>query len=93
MQWDGRYIAVGDDATQMIYQFAISGSTGALEGTTSLGSAQSVYQWWIEGGKVVGSEEQEPDTTRYWKYPAGGAPIRTLQLKGIGAPVGATISK
>jgi hypothetical protein len=93
VQWDGRYVAVGDQATEMIYRFAFSGSNGTLEGSTSLGGAQTVIQWWIEGGRVVGSDEQEPDTTRYWEYPAGGAPIRTLQLKGIGAPFGATISK
>jgi hypothetical protein len=93
VQWDGRYVAVGDEAAEMIYQFAISGSNGTLHGNTSLGGAKTLIQWWIEGGKVVGSEEQEPDTTRYWEYPAGGPAIKSLQLKGIGAPVGATISK
>jgi hypothetical protein len=91
VQWDGKYMAVGDDATQTIYQFTISGSSGTLKGTTSLGNAQSVYQWWIDGGKVVGSDDL-PSTVWYWHYPDGGAAIKAI-TKGVGAPVGATISK
>ena len=93
VQWDGKYVAVGDDEAQTIYRFTISGSTGTLEGTVSLGDAEYMYQWWIEGKRVVGSREIQPDVTWYWKYPAGGMPIRTLTPKGIGAPFGATISK
>ena len=93
VQWDGKYVAVGDDEAQMIYRFTISGSTGRLEGTVGLGDAEYMYQWWIEGKRVVGSREIQPDVTWYWKYPAGGMPIKTLTPKGIGAPFGATISK
>jgi hypothetical protein len=93
VQWDGKYLAVGDDEAQVIYRYAIAGSTAALKGTVNLSNAPYMYQWWIGGKKVVGSNEQEPDTTFYWSYPAGGQPIKSLQLKGIGAPFGATISK
>jgi hypothetical protein len=93
VQWDGKYVAVGDDEYNNIYRFSISGSSGTLESTTSLGGAQSVLQWWIDGGKVIGSDELEPDTTFYWSYPTGGEPVKSFQLKDIGAPAGATISK
>jgi hypothetical protein len=91
VQWDGKYVAVTD--VNAIYRFSITGSSGTLKGTVNLDSAQSLYGTWILDKKVIGSDEQEPDTTFYWDYPAGGQPIKTLQLKGIGAPVGVTISK
>jgi hypothetical protein len=90
VQWEGKYVAVADN--NVIYRFGIAGSSATLKGTVNPGSAQSLYRTWIEGKKVIGSDEEEPDTTFYWNYPAGGQPIKTLQLKGIGAPVGATIS-
>ncbi len=91
VQWDGKYVAVGDDGAQKIYQFTISGSTGTLEGTTNLGNAQSVYQWVINGKKVVGSDDL-PNTVWYWDYPAGGSAIKSI-TKDVFHPVGAAISK
>ena len=90
VQWDGKYIAVGDDEAQKIYRFAISGSSGTLKGTVNLGSAQSVYQFWIKGKKVVGADDL-PSTVWVWNYPAGGAPTKSI-TKGVGSPFGATIS-
>ena len=37
VQWHGRYLAVGDNTTETIYQFVIAGSSGTREGTTVLG--------------------------------------------------------
>src|SRR6202034_2975783 len=91
VQWDGKYVAVGDDETQKIYQFTVSGSLGTLEGTIDLGSAQSVYQWVKDGKKVVGADDL-PNTVWYWGYPAGGSPIKSI-TKDVFHPFGATISK
>jgi len=93
VQWDGKYLAVGDDATENIYQFVIAGSSGTREGTTALGDGQHISQWWIAGNKVVGSSGISPYVTWYWTYPAGGAPIKTRSLKGVVAPFAATVSK
>lgn len=93
VQWDGEYLAVGDNATETIYQFVIAGSNGTREGTTALGDGQHISQWWIAGNKVVGSSGISPYVTWYWKYTAGGAPIKTLSLKGVDAPFAATLSK
>lgn len=91
VQWDGKYIAVGDDVLQKIYRFAISGSTGTLQGTVNLGDAQYVYQWWIEGGKVIGPDGTQ-DTVWYWHYPAGGSPTKSIH-RGLQAPYGAAVSR
>jgi hypothetical protein len=91
VQWDGKYVAVGDDEAQKIYQFTISGSAGTLEGSTDLGNADSVYQWVIDGKKAVGSDDI-PSTVWYWHYPAGGPAIKSI-AKDVFHPVGATISK
>jgi hypothetical protein len=42
VQWDGKYVAVGDDVAQKIYRFAISSSSGTLKGTVDLGSGEVV---------------------------------------------------
>lgn len=91
VQWDGTYVAVGDDVAQKIYRFAISGSAGTLEGTVNLGNAQYVYQWWIQGKKVIGPDGTQ-NTVWYWHYPAGGSPTKSIR-KDIEAPYGATVSK
>jgi hypothetical protein len=90
VQWDGKYVAVGDDVAQKIYQFTIKGSSGTLEGTTNLGNADYVYQWVIHGKKVVGSDDI-PSRLWYWNYPAGGAAIKSI-TKDVFHPIGATIS-
>lgn len=91
VQWDGKYIAVGDNEAYKIYRFTISGSKGTLEGTSSLEGEKSLEQWWIDGKKVVGSDDLA-STVWYWNYPAGGSPTKAI-TKGVGAPAGATISK
>ncbi len=77
VEWDGKYVAVGDDTAQKIYRFAISGASGALKGTVNLGSAQSVHQFRIQGKRVVGADDL-PNTVWYWKYPAGAMPIKFI---------------
>jgi hypothetical protein len=91
VQWDGRYVAVGDNEAERIYQFTISGSSGTLEGTMSLGDAQSIEQWWIDGKRVVGSDDI-PSTVWYWSYPAGGSATKSI-TKDVFHPFGATLSK
>lgn len=91
VQWDGRYVTVQDSNVSKIYRFAISGSTGVLKGTVDLGNAQGLYQTWIDGKKVVGADILS-NTVWYWKYPAGGAAIKSI-TKQVLAPYGVTISK
>jgi hypothetical protein len=89
VQWDGKYIAVGDQSTNTIYQFAISGKKGREVGSTVLGGATEVFQFWIEGSKVIGADAGASHVD-IWKYPAGGAAIKTIG--GLYAPLGVTVS-
>ncbi|MGB6601885.1 MAG: hypothetical protein WBE77_12470, partial [Candidatus Cybelea sp.] len=40
MQWDGTYLAIGDQNATTIYRFAISGSKGTAKGAVHLDHAQ-----------------------------------------------------
>lgn len=90
VQWDGRYVAVGDTAANEIYQFRLSGSSGTLAGATRLGGASDVLQFWIEKGTVAGANAGSA-TVMYWKYPAGGKATQTIT--GLTDPVGVVVSK
>jgi hypothetical protein len=108
VQWDGKYLGVGDQGYQgqlqtAIYQVSISGSTGTLHGTTLLqapaGSCTDVdvVQPWIErsrrGSKVIGGNLRCANVD-IWKYPTGGTPAATLAGRPpFEEPYGQTISK
>lgn len=83
VQWDGRYVAVGDQTTTDIYQFSISGSQGTLQGTTSLKGASYIDDFWIYGPHVIISNEFNVSSQGYtnavfYNYPAGGTPIKSV---------------
>jgi hypothetical protein len=102
VQWDGTDLAVGSGAGSTLYQIQLSGSTGKVVGSTTLGGAGYVWQFWIThtlGGKkshrgirVIaptygGSGGAE---VGYWNYPAGGNPTKTIT--GFSQPDGAALS-
>ena len=97
VQWDGKYLAVGDQRADRIYQFAISGKTATEKSSSSLGGASDVFQFWITGGttrhpqgtEVVGASYGS-DKVELWKYPAGGSPL--ARLAGFYGPNGVVIS-
>lgn len=91
VQWDGKHVAIGaDDVSPAVaYQFAIKGSLGKEVGRTTLGSSGAVAQFWIQGNVIIGPEASA-DEVGLWKYPAGGAPIKTIA--GVHDPFGATVS-
>lgn len=105
VQWDGEYLAVGDQVavkhsfTSTIYQFSISGSTGTEVGTTILTGSNQVAQFWlpkVDAGKktgqatrVIGPNGDGKDTL-FWTYPAAGSPTKTIS--GEQDPIGAVLS-
>jgi DNA-binding beta-propeller fold protein YncE len=89
VQWDGSHIAVGDQSTNTIYRFDVSGKQGKVAGSTQLGGATQVFQFWIAGAKVIGADAYAADVG-IWKYPAGGAAVKIID--GLYAPLGVTVS-
>lgn len=95
VQWDGKYITVGDSGAnpEIIYRFVVSGSGGTSVGKTSLSAPSNlIVDWWIQGKTVIGPylDFQSP-AVYYWSYPAGGSPVKTI-TKRLVTPLGVTVS-
>ncbi|MFY9738732.1 MAG: hypothetical protein WAK11_06720 [Candidatus Cybelea sp.] len=88
VQWDGKYVTVGDAKSGDIYQ--TNGAGGKVEGTTTLSDSDGVFQYFIDGKNVIGSNAYSANAG-IWKYPKGGSP--TMTISGISDPFGAAISK
>jgi hypothetical protein len=89
IEWDGSDVAVGDAGATppVIDRFSISGSSGAKVGSTTLGGAKGVAQFWIASAHVIGPDF-EKDDVGFWSYPAGGSPTKTIAgVYGYGAAV------
>ncbi len=87
--WDGKYVAVGDQTTNTIYQFSVSGKHATKAGSTVLGGATEVFQFWIDGTKVIGPDALGSDVG-IWDYPGGGSATKIIE--GLYAPLGAVVS-
>jgi DNA-binding beta-propeller fold protein YncE len=85
VQWDGKYVAVGDTDTGKIYRVT---EKGAVKGTVSLSGVSYVDQFWIRG-KSVAVPSQDGGNVGLFAYPAGGSPSETIDVT---EPFGATIS-
>jgi hypothetical protein len=104
VQWDGQYVAIGDQDyqdqhTSAIYQVSVAGSSGTIEGTTLLTDSCDVVDFGIVGAASEarpqgGAEVIAPDVcqnnVRFYAYPSGGTSTKTLD--GFQYPVGATVS-
>jgi hypothetical protein len=77
VQWDGRYLAVEDQQTSNVYQFAISGTNGTLKGTTTLQGASDIGGSWIQRHDLVGADAGNDDV-EIWRYPTGGMSVKTI---------------
>jgi hypothetical protein len=87
VQYDGKYIAIGDQGTANVYQT----SGGTVVGTTTLGGAQQVGTFFIFGTTILCPSSCAGDVSAY-AYPGGGEPKKSFQLAG-GAPGVVVISK
>lgn len=94
VQWDGKYIAVGDTDAAVIYRAT---SSGTVIGTVTLSGGNYVNQFWLSGsarGKKAKHDtavapSQDGSSTGIYKYPAGGAPVATITVE---EPFGAAVS-
>jgi hypothetical protein len=81
-----------------VYEFAIKGGKAALRGTTTLGGAGDVVQFWLvresphsRASKLVAPDAYNHDVELY-RYPTGGTPIRTFAGYHMYEPAGAAVS-
>lgn len=97
IQWDGKYLAVGNQATANIYRFSISGSQGTEVGVTKLGGdAQEVHRFFILHHKVIAPNfyfisSRFGSNVLIFDYPAGGSPLKTIS-KGVKVSQTAVVS-
>ncbi|HVN68551.1 MAG TPA: hypothetical protein VMU38_02715 [Candidatus Binatia bacterium] len=87
VQWDGKYVAVGDKGAGVVYRASPSGK---VEETIKLKDGTNVLQFWIQGSTIVGPNAAADGTVPFWHYPGGGTPYQTLT--GFTYPIGATLS-
>jgi DNA-binding beta-propeller fold protein YncE len=98
IQWDGKYLAVGNQNTSNIYRFSISGSQGTEVGVTQLGGdAHWVHKFFILDHKVIAPNfyfigSRFESNVLIFDYPAGGSPLKTIS-KGVKASEAAVVSK
>jgi hypothetical protein len=89
VQWDGEYLAVGDEGNTLIRRFSIQGFKGTQVGSLTLSGPSSLAQFWIEGSIVIGADWSDSEVG-FWNYPDGGSKIKALNVT---QPLGATVSR
>jgi hypothetical protein len=90
VQWDGKYVALDDATTDVLYRIKVTGSNGTVVGMTRFKGDHStlVSQFWIAGRTIVvpyGRLTRSVRKMGFWLYPAGGAPSKSFD-----APAGAS---
>jgi hypothetical protein len=88
VQWDGKYMTVLDQYTNIIHRYTISGTKATLTGTVTLKGASDCAQTWI-AARVVYCGDAGNDNGSVYKYPAGGNPAATLS-GNFDLPLGTT---
>lgn len=90
VQWDGKYLAVGDQtsAPNAIYRLSCLRSTCTNEGTVSLKGVVDCVEAWIHNATVVCDDYATGDAYA-WHYPAGGSPFESIT--GVGSAIGSVI--
>lgn len=82
LQWDGQYLAIGGQPASL-ERYEISRFNAIDKGTVPFNVLHEVGSAWIQGGKVVlinfGGQGSYPPV-QIDRYPAGGNPIRTLDV-------------
>jgi hypothetical protein len=90
VQWDGRYLAVGQAVKPYIFRFSISGTKGTLVGSTPLTDAYDAFQFVIAGKKAIVANLYYYD--RYiarfdvlvYNYPQGGNSTQRIMTSDTG---------
>ncbi|HEY2476919.1 MAG TPA: hypothetical protein VGI19_19210 [Candidatus Cybelea sp.] len=103
MQWDGKYMALGDPDAGKLYRLQINGSRATIVSSTKFPGHKPLGQFWLTPvtalgkyrGKLLISQECCGGSNYrlgYWKYPAGGRPIKSISgfsgIYGVALSVG-----
>ncbi len=88
--WDGTHVAVADSSTSTVYRFSIPRTTGKLVGSAPLQTCRFVTQYFVAGDTIVAASFHGK-SVMFWKYPAGGTPVK--RIGGFGEPFGVTLSR
>lgn len=75
LAWSDRELVIGDQKSNEIYRFSISGSNATLVGMAQLDHAKAVYQFGIAKDRIVATDSVR-DAIGLWSYPSGGEPLR-----------------
>ncbi len=87
VQWDGKYVAFGDNGGGLVYRMT---EIGDVKQTVTLYDGTDIEGFWLDGSTLIGPNAQSNGTIGFWHYPAGGTPTKTLA--GFSYPIGATLS-
>lgn len=96
IQWDGKYVVVGDAERPVLYRFDVTNLKASLQGTVNLGKpAWNEYSFFLYKGQVI-----VPNACRgckwgsdvlFFKYPEGGKYTKII-AKPLEGPLGVVIS-
>jgi FlaG/FlaF family flagellin (archaellin) len=90
--WDGQYVALGDQSSDKIYQFAIAKGQATLANTITLDGVVYGGQFAIDGSTLVmPNQTNSGSNVLFYNYPAGGSPTLTI-TDGVGYPYAVAIS-
>ena len=93
VEWDGKYVAVGDQTYGRRQGaagiFRTTGAGGKIVGVTTLKAYGDVVGFWIQGKTLV-APNYSARLAQLYKYPAGGDPKKTIT--GLKQPFGAVVS-
>jgi hypothetical protein len=87
VQWDGKYVAVGDKGAGLVYRVDANGKVAQ---TIKLRGADDIDQFWLQGATLIGPNDHGGGPVGFWRFPAGGSP--THVLRGPLEPTGVTVS-
>jgi len=90
VQWDGKWITVNDQSGFAIYQYTQSGTALTLFGTVAYTGATDCVQTWITKGAFICPDAGTNNNGLEYKYPAGGAPTKTL-TGTFDTPIGSVV--
>jgi hypothetical protein len=97
VQWDGKYMAVQDAASRILYRFKLAGNKGKSVGSVKFSGDKStlVHQFWIQAPSIVmpyGQTGRQVRQVGFWPYPGGGSATKTFSVKRATELVGVTVS-